>query len=238
MYRVGSLSKLLTVYTLLVEVGDENLDQPVTKYVPELAGAAKEGSEIDTTRWEDITIRALGSHLAGILRDCKSIEVRGIVYLVNGILDSVLDVANQGVPVSSLGLPPLKSSEMPTCGASMETPLCSRKGLSYFNFPSHFIVCWVYSYCLAEFLLGVTAADPFTSTFSTPVYSNAAIQILAYALEGMTNKSFKDSFNTALVQPLNLSRTFLNKPPNNINAIIPGDELSSLWGFDIGDEAP
>ncbi|KIN00494.1 hypothetical protein OIDMADRAFT_104394 [Oidiodendron maius Zn] len=142
MYRIGSLSKLLTVYTLLAEVGNENLDDPVTKYVPELAAAAAE--------------------------DGKN-ELHNI-----------------------------------------------RK----------------------EFLHGIAAPDPFASTFNTPLYSNAAFQILSYALEGMTNKSFADSFNSALVQPLNLSRTFLNSPPNNIDAIIPGNELTSLWGFDIGDESP
>lgn len=73
MYRIGSLSKLLTVYTLLVEVGNENLDDPVTKYVPELAAAAAEDgkNELHNIKWEDITIRALGSHLSGIPRDCE-----------------------------------------------------------------------------------------------------------------------------------------------------------------------
>jgi CubicO group peptidase (beta-lactamase class C family) len=72
MYRVGSLSKLLTVYTILAEVGDTNLDDPVTKYVPELAAAAAATGQntLNSIRWSEVTIRALASHMSGIPRDC------------------------------------------------------------------------------------------------------------------------------------------------------------------------
>lgn len=46
-----------------------------------------------------------------------------------GLIDNVLDVANLGVPVDGLGLPVLDSEEVPRCGLSLETLLCSRKGL-------------------------------------------------------------------------------------------------------------
>lgn len=73
LYRIGSLSKLLTIYTLLIENGDAKLDAPVTQYVPELAAAAAVQSrdDVHNTRWKDISLRALGSHLSGIPRDCK-----------------------------------------------------------------------------------------------------------------------------------------------------------------------
>lgn len=70
-FRLGSLSKLLTVYTLLTTVGTQYLDDPVTKWVPELASAAvlKDQNPIRNVKWEEITIEALGSHMAGIIRD-------------------------------------------------------------------------------------------------------------------------------------------------------------------------
>ncbi|KAM5429679.1 hypothetical protein McanCB21832_007471 [Microsporum canis] len=37
-YRLGSISKLLTVYTFLTTVGDVSFNEPITKYVPELLG--------------------------------------------------------------------------------------------------------------------------------------------------------------------------------------------------------
>ena len=36
-YRLGSISKLLTVYTFLASVGDLSFNEPITKYIPELA---------------------------------------------------------------------------------------------------------------------------------------------------------------------------------------------------------
>ncbi|KAH7075050.1 beta-lactamase/transpeptidase-like protein [Paraphoma chrysanthemicola] len=59
-FRIGSASKLLAVYTLLVEAGDHVFADPVTKYVPEL-----EGKDI----WDDVTIGSITAHLAGIFPD-------------------------------------------------------------------------------------------------------------------------------------------------------------------------
>lgn len=61
------------MYTLLAEVGDGALGEKVVRYVPELVddAVAGEGSEIEGVRWGEVTIRALGSHLAGVVRDCK-----------------------------------------------------------------------------------------------------------------------------------------------------------------------
>ena len=72
-FRVGSVSKLLTVYTLLTEVGMKYMNDPVTKWVPELARAAKKGKG-DPTRqvqWNEVTIRQLCGHMSGVNRNCK-----------------------------------------------------------------------------------------------------------------------------------------------------------------------
>jgi hypothetical protein len=74
-YRIGSVSKLLTVYTYLVAAGDVSFNEPVTKYIPELAAYAKknaaalETSDIDIFDWNDITVGALASQLSGFVRD-------------------------------------------------------------------------------------------------------------------------------------------------------------------------
>ena len=72
-FRVGSVSKLLTVYTLLAEVGMDHMNDPVTKWVPELARAAKKGKG-DPTRqvqWNEVTIGQLCGHMSGVSRNCK-----------------------------------------------------------------------------------------------------------------------------------------------------------------------
>jgi CubicO group peptidase (beta-lactamase class C family) len=69
-YRVGSISKLFTVYAILIKNGMHDFNQPITNYVPELANQRYSG-EVESIRWEDVTVAALASHLAGIARDCK-----------------------------------------------------------------------------------------------------------------------------------------------------------------------
>lgn len=72
-YRLGSVSKVYTVLTWLAERGDVEWNTPITEYIPELRG--KNGSvgqdPVRRTDWEDITIGALASQVAGIGRDCK-----------------------------------------------------------------------------------------------------------------------------------------------------------------------
>lgn len=60
-YRIGSVTKLYTAYAILASAGIKVLDRPVTDYVPELAGNAKQ----NTIDWEEVTIGALMSQQGG-----------------------------------------------------------------------------------------------------------------------------------------------------------------------------
>lgn len=91
---------------------------------------------------------------------------------------------------------------------------------------------------LTAFLKGITTTDPQASVFNTPLYSNAAVQILAYAMEAMQLKPFAQQFKNAIATPLKLTRTFLSLPPSDANAIIPFSKAASWWAFDIGDAMP
>ena len=74
-YRLGSMSKLLSVYNFLIAAGDVHFNQPITKYVPELASfaaqheAALKTNDIDTVNWDQVTLGALASQMAGIARE-------------------------------------------------------------------------------------------------------------------------------------------------------------------------
>lgn len=70
-YRVGSVSKLWTVYLYLLAAGDQTWNDPITKFIPELQEMTQM-QKLDPTSdvdWESITVGALASHLAGIGRD-------------------------------------------------------------------------------------------------------------------------------------------------------------------------
>jgi Beta-lactamase len=59
-FRIGSASKLWTVYLYLIEAGDVSFNEPITKYIPELATYAKTNAAAlandgtDITTWKDI----------------------------------------------------------------------------------------------------------------------------------------------------------------------------------------
>lgn len=66
--RVGSVSKLFTVYAILTHAGGmEVLNHPVTRYLPELANESlkDENGPLERIAWEDITVGALASHMGG-----------------------------------------------------------------------------------------------------------------------------------------------------------------------------
>jgi hypothetical protein len=78
-YRLGSVTKVFTVLAFLAEAGDVHWNQPITKYIPELAGRSGRASSDDfddvrETSWDDITIGALASQVSGLGRDCKQHE--------------------------------------------------------------------------------------------------------------------------------------------------------------------
>lgn len=71
--------------------------------------------------------------------------------------------------------------------------------------------------------------------FYTPVYSNLAYQILSYALENITGRSFQDMFETYLVEAHNLRSTTYSIPQNASNSIIPINATLSSYNLDLLD---
>ncbi|KAK5168278.1 uncharacterized protein LTR77_006847 [Saxophila tyrrhenica] len=190
-FRIGSLSKLVSAYAWLIEAGPTYWDQPITKYIPELKKAAKKCSAadgpIDCTDWDEITLGALASHQAGIPRDYSTPAE---------LLDPFSSVGG-GEGAVALGLPPLPESALPPCGLG-PTDACS----------------------IEQWLAGIIAADPIYAPFSTPVYSNGGYIILAAAFERITGKSTSDMVD-GLFERLNMTQSSYSNPEGLDNAVIP-----------------
>lgn len=80
-YRIASVSKLVTVLALLVQTGKVSLKDPVTAHIPELgalASSSEDGDDVDKVRWEEVTLEALASHVAGIGRGCELVRALSI----------------------------------------------------------------------------------------------------------------------------------------------------------------
>ncbi|MCJ1462110.1 hypothetical protein MMC07_000710 [Pseudocyphellaria aurata] len=202
-YRIGSASKLLTVYTYLVEAGDVSFNHPITEYVPELASyaashaAALQSNEIDFVDWNSVTVGALASQLAGIPRD----------FAPGATSDAYF---------SSVGLPPVPAVNASFCGGDQVQLPCDR----------------------AAFFSSFFVEHPIEPSFATPIYSNVAYQLLAYALTNITSKPFPELFDRSLRQPLKLDSTSYGFPKSNASSIIPINASISWYDVDLLDESP
>lgn len=67
-FRVGSISKLITTYIYLINAGFKGWNDPITDYVPQLTDYAEKSKEtpLDVVDWDEVTVAGLISHLAGI----------------------------------------------------------------------------------------------------------------------------------------------------------------------------
>jgi CubicO group peptidase (beta-lactamase class C family) len=62
--RIGSVTKLFTVYSIIAQAGMGVFSDPITKYLPELKKNSS-SNPLDSVRWEDITVGALAAQQAG-----------------------------------------------------------------------------------------------------------------------------------------------------------------------------
>ncbi|EED16113.1 beta-lactamase, putative [Talaromyces stipitatus ATCC 10500] len=122
------------------------------------------------------------------------------------------DLATMDPDLTGEGFPSLSKNETPPCGV---TAPCTR----------------------AQFFDGITNTHPIAPTSYTPIYSNAAIQILSYALEAITNETYDALLEEYLFEPLGLNSSYYTVPADNVG-IIPRNASTSLWNLSAGDETP
>ncbi|KAK3292926.1 beta-lactamase/transpeptidase-like protein [Chaetomium fimeti] len=110
-FRIGSLTKLFPPLALLkLQDRGVNFEDPITKYVPELRtlkSQAREDSPIWAVEWDEVTLGALASHMAGIPSDY------------------ITDIAPFG-DLSAYGYPQANSSKFLGCAGFFGTPGCNK----------------------------------------------------------------------------------------------------------------
>lgn len=90
----------------------------------------------------------------------------------------------------------------------------------------------------AAFFSDFLFRHPVLPPFESPVYSNAAFQILSYALENITGTSFQSLFQRSLIEALKLNATSYALPASSNSSVIPGKASLNLYGADLRDGAP
>ncbi|KAI1799687.1 beta-lactamase/transpeptidase-like protein [Daldinia bambusicola] len=118
-FRLGSLTKIHTIYSFLINAGDKLLNEPVTKYVPELQALANRSDPVSYVAWDEITLGGLATQLTGI---------------PHALLGELTQSKETRDKVLQYGFPPLTAEQTPPCGAF---PTCNRaqffKGIGSFH---------------------------------------------------------------------------------------------------------
>ncbi|KAF2973099.1 hypothetical protein GQX73_g677 [Xylaria multiplex] len=163
-FRIGSVSKVFSVWSFLIEVGDERFNDPITKYVPELVNLG----------WEEVTLGQLASHAAGIPRDPTFNE---------------LGAALDSTQAAAFGFPTLEKSQVPTCGATGANRTCTRSELFSYLLQQHppYPTAYSPSYSNVAYTLLGYAQEVITGT---PV--GTAITKNIMGVLGMSDSSFQD----------------------------------------------
>lgn len=206
LYRIGSISKLHTVYTYLAAVGERHLDEPVTRFIPELAAIDAGRNETgagDRIRWGDITLRSLAAQLSGLPRDYGLGDVFG--FLLGDEF------------IASLGLPPSNTVPRPLCYPFVagHNGTCTRE--EFFDGISQRSPVWT----------------PYRGpNYSNVNYGILAYALEGIVNDG---RRFPQIFRDVLIQPLGLNRTFYeleNTTQPIDNAMIPYDVETAEWLLD------
>ncbi|KAJ1324101.1 serine hydrolase [Microdochium nivale] len=211
-FRIASVSKVFSVWTFLIEVGDEHFSDPITKYVPELASVRDNATlepgtvydDIDSVRWDEVTLGQLASHLAGIPRDPSQTDMSASLLPQQG---------------AALGLPALDASEIPECGVTGLLRPCSR----------------------SETIAQLLKQHPIFPTGHSPAYTNIAYTLLGFAQEALTGgKPVGDAIADNIFSALNMTASSFAKPPAS-GGVIPGGNASASavgWDWDLGPTSP
>lgn len=220
-YRIASITKLVTVFTFLAVVGDARFNDPITRYVPELRDAAHKSDAalhaIDDIAWDDVTIGGLASHMASIPRDCplskNPFPLPDFKRLTSNAVSLVGELAYRDIQQEDYGLPPLEHTKVPPNG---NDPSCGR----------------------VQFFEWFTRRHPIFAASTTPIYGNVAFQLLAYALENISGRPYSALLEERVLRPLDLSRTSTTPPLDESECVIPGTPSSTLWDYDFGEVGP
>lgn len=88
-----------------------------------------------------------------------------------------------------------------------------------------------------EFFTGLANVPPSFTPSWTAGYSNMGYQILAYALEAITQKGFAQMLQSDVINKLGLQNTFYQKPNDSLG-IIPQGAQNGFWSYSLGEASP
>ncbi|KAI8623634.1 putative secreted beta-lactamase [Xylariaceae sp. FL1651] len=212
-YRIASITKILTIYQWLIKDGDRRFNDPISDFIPQLTQFEKKQDYYPAPSWSEITVNDLAMYLAGVARDygLNDVAIKGYVtsLLPTMAADDLPDNPANGIDVPA--------SDDPTCG--------------------YFKANLTYDPCSQDIYIKQIAnlASSFVPGY-TPLYSNANFALLGIALSNMLGISEEEIFSSSIAKPLGLNGTTIGNPRSVTNSsVIPGGDLTATgWANALG----
>lgn len=214
-YRIASISKLVTTYAGMIELKENDWNTPLTKVFPGLKEftqkSVKNYNAIEDIKWDQITVGDIAAQLGGIPR--LSIPVSAD-FVVRAVIDPST--------ISAYGLPPFNLSDV------MAQWPCSKYVAS-----SNLAACTP-----QEFANGIAASPPRYLPAGSPLYSDAGFFLLGGALENLTGVPMDHLYKRAIFEPLGLNSTFSVHPSTKdkdvlARTVVPNDPAIDLQNFPL-----
>lgn len=184
-YRIASITKLITMLTGLLNIDSTDWDRPVTDFLPNLRTSSSGSDDLtQNVQWDKVTVMALASHLGGIPRDAFG-------YAPGEIL---LGIQAQNLPLASpldIGLPLLDFEE------SLAAEICSQD-------PEEFLVCGVN---VENYTKSIQHRPPTFVPWASPAYANNGYILLGYIIQSITGKPIEDLYQDSIFGPLGMERS-------------------------------
>lgn len=205
-YRIASVSKLITTYAGMVELEDNDWNTPLTKIYPSLQKFIQTTtSDLDAVKnisWDKITVGDIAAHIGGIPR--LGLPVSSDIALLGTADPSTL---------KTWGLPTPNVTEF------MEQYPCLKK-----------LQLGTDTECgIQDYVQGIASNPPRYLPGNSPLYSDSGFFLLGGALSNITGKPMDDLYQDALFKPLGLKNTLSNPPtkPELLNRTVIASTLEA-----------
>ncbi|KAH8901464.1 beta-lactamase [Thozetella sp. PMI_491] len=216
-FRIGSVSKAFTVMGLFILSDKINMADPVTKYIPELGQLKADLDATDPIRsveWEHVSLDALSSLSAGVEFGSQN------------------DLAMfPSFNAAEYGLPELTDDEQPDCSAGLDSKPFAWEGSEMepenFNYATNA--------SSQDFWDSVGRSSATYPPYTTPAYSNMAYDLLGVVIERASGQSYAKFIQERILEPLDMSRTYVDKPANDSIGFISSEP--NFWSTPIGSSA-
>ncbi|BDD59023.1 hypothetical protein MAP00_004257 [Monascus purpureus] len=215
-YRIASVSKLITVFAGLLELSNEDWNRPLIDIVPGLEEAVHqykgEREAVYNAQWDKITPWALASQMSGV----TTLGIVGTDLLAEYLVALALGLPATD-PVGEEGFPPVDASKLGPCW-SFENAFCD-------------------PYDLAQ---EINDQQPIFLPWATPSYSDAGFMLLGMAIANITGKPLDAVYQESVFDPLGMTSSYSNHPTGEAEvarSVISGDPDAG-FALDGGSTTP